>query len=201
MISQRIRVVAAVGLVLGLALGGVQVVSAQFGGGVRRPVADESQLASIVMGSLIAVETPGKDGVKVYNVDEGTWSEYRAPKGTRARPVGGGNYVAIMPEGPRITQLAAYTRAAGWVTLDLPEPVEGKLWGPVYGPFGPVYAAGRRVFAFSAMASKWGVLELPEGAEPRPTLSPQYATLIHGDRLYVFNPKFARWDDSGDKPK
>jgi hypothetical protein len=51
------------------------------------------------------------------------------------------------------------------------------------------------------MASKWGVLELPEGAEPRPTLSPQYATLIHGDRLYVFNPKFARWDDSGDKPK
>jgi hypothetical protein len=207
MISKRVKVVAAVGLALGLAFGSVGVVSAQFGGGFGGrgggPRVDlEVQISHVGTNTLIGVETPEKDGVKVYSIEDGSWSEYRAPKGIRVRPCGTGTYIGIMPEGPKITQLAAYSELTkAWVTLDLKESVEGKLWGPIITPFGPVYTAGRRVYAFSAVASKWGVLELPEGAEPHPMTTVRVATVTHGDRLYIFNPKFGRWDDSGDKPK
>ena len=203
MMTSRIRTVAAVGLALGLALGGVRVVSAQLGGFGQggRPRSDEVRTSYAGTSSLIAVETPEKDGIKVYSIGEGTWSEYRAPKGTRVRPFGFGGYVGASPEGPKITQLAAYTEIGkAWVTLDLPEPAEGRL-SPIFSPNLAVYVAGRHVYAFSATASKWGALELPEGAEAHPTVSGQVATLLHEDRLYIFNAKFGRWDDSGDKPK
>jgi hypothetical protein len=205
MISKRIRALAVVGLAAGLAFGGVRVGSAQFGGIAGRNGrvgANDAQLSYSGGPSFLAVETPGKDGLKVYDVEEGTWSEYRAPKGVRVRPSSGFHYIAAMPEGPKITQLAAYSEVSKtWVTLELPEPVEGELWGPLIGPAGPVYVAGRRAIAFSAPASKWAVLELPEGVKPQPIGGAKVVTVLHGDRLHIFNPKFGRWDDSGDKPK
>jgi hypothetical protein len=192
MISKRMRMIAVIGLIVF----GARTASAQPG---RR---DESQLATAGTNTLVAVETPEQDGVKIYSIDEGTWSVYRAPKDTRTRPLAAGNFVVIMPEGPKITQLAAYGEPSkGWITLDLPEPAKGELWGPVLGPSMAVYVDGRRVYAFSTAASKWGTLELPEGAEPKPSVGPRVATVVHGDRLYIFNAKFGRWDDSGQKAK
>lgn len=205
MTSQRMIFFAAVGLALAVTLGSMQTAPAQIGigGGGFGPVPDPSQITSVGTNKLIAVETPAKDGVKVYSIDEGIWTEYRAPKGIRTRPCGAVDYVATMPEGPKITQLAAFSDPSkGWITLDLPEPAPGKLWGPVLGPTIAVYVDGRHVYAFSSLASKWGVLELPpKGAKPNPIIGSRVATVTHGDRIYIFNGKFGRWDDSGDKPK
>jgi hypothetical protein len=216
MISKRL---AAVGLALSLAFvcpggapGQQRGVNGGMGGGFGPRLGDRpdpNRLSSFGTDSMIVVETPERDGLKVYSIEEGTWSVYRAPKGTRVRPVGGiGNFVAALPEGPKITQLAVYVGSEkGWITQDLKEPVEGpveELWGPVVSPGIAAYVAGRYVYAFGVQTSKWAVLELPEGVggeESRPVVGQRVATITIGDRLFIFNAKFGRWDDSGGKSK
>jgi hypothetical protein len=61
------------------------------------------------------------------------------------------------------------------------------------GPGVVAYAAGRRVYAFGVPAHRWGVLELPEGAQPRPALSADGATVEHAGTLHTFDPKSAEW--------
>lgn len=200
MLTNRIGLIAAVVL----ALGGGHAASAQFGsagfagGG---PGSAESALSSVETNQSVAIETPEKDGLKVYNIEEGTWSEYRAPKGARVRPIGLRNFIATMPEGENITQLAAYVEPKReWVIQDLREPVKGQLT-PVISPGMAVYVVGRRVYAFGVQTAKWGILELPEGARPRPIVGGRLTTVQHGDRLYIFNARFGRWDDSGQPVK
>ena len=107
-----------------------------------------------------------------------------------------------MPEGPKITQLAAFSDPTrGWITLELPEPAEGKLWGPILGPNMAVYVHGRRVYAFSGPASKWGVLEFPEGAEPDAESRPRSPPSCTRTSSTSSTPGSADGTTPGTKPK
>ncbi len=204
MISKRIKAVATVGLAFVVVLGAARVVLAQFGGiGGIPTVPDGSQLATIATNTLIAVETVEKDGVKVYNIEDGTWFEYRAPGGTRTRPLGFGNCVAIKPKGSKVTQLAVFSGQSndplkGCVTLDY----------VVGGSSGAAHVQHhRRLFRWSsALCLQRPGLEMGRPGTARrdqrgAQLGERVATFTHGDRLYIFNAKFGRWDDSGDRPK
>jgi hypothetical protein len=57
------------------------------------------------------------------------------------------------------------------------------------------YGLGRRVYAFSAGARRWDVLELPEGAEAIPVVGPLSITVENGPHLYVFSGKTGKWTD------
>jgi hypothetical protein len=200
MTSKRIKVIATVGLVLGVAFGGARVVSAQLGG-IATPVADSPVLATVATNNLMAFETVEKDGLRVYNIEDGVWSEYRAPNGTRIRPIAAGYFIAIRPKGSRVSQLTAYSeQAKGWVSVDLKEPISGEMV-PIVSNTIAVYFDGHRLYAFSALASRWGVLDLPEGTKERPIVGNRVATITYKDHVAVFNAKFGRWDDSGEKPK
>jgi hypothetical protein len=56
-----------------------------------------------------------------------------------------------------------------------------------------VYPLGRYVYAFAADVGKWDVLELPEGAQAKPTLRSDSWSVSHGPHLYVFSS--GKWVD------
>ena len=58
-----------------------------------------------------------------------------------------------------------------------------------------VYAVGRHVYAFSAAAKRWGVLELAEGSRPNPILGlgNAYIKVEDGSHLHIFSLKTGRW--------
>ena len=78
-----------------------------------------------------------------------------------------------------------------WVVQDMPEPVDRSS---VRSFQGKVYAIGRRLYAFSERAKRWGALELPPGTDAAPTTQNPYWAEIDG-RLFLFNGNTGNWDD------
>ncbi len=56
-----------------------------------------------------------------------------------------------------------------------------------------MYVIGSQVYAFTCLASKWDVLELPEGTEPTPFLRGHCVTVGEGHRLHVFSEATGKW--------
>jgi hypothetical protein len=175
--------------------------------------------AAVATNHSIAIESLEKDGVRVYDVDAGTWADYKAAKGMSGRPIasvgtlaqiaaapsiastGSPGLIAVAPTGPEITELAAYSESTrAWAVQPLKEPVKPPL-SPSLGQDLAIYVVGRRVYAFSGMAGKWGVLELEEGARIAPTFGPRVAMVEHKGVVHLFNAKFARWDSSSASAK
>lgn len=65
---------------------------------------------------------------------------------------------------------------------------------PIVGFKIAAFALGRHVYAFSAEADRWDVLELPEGTTAQPIVS--YSTVVAqgGNLASVFTAKTGTWD-------
>ena len=127
-------------------------------------------IPTLESGKIIAVQSPGRDRIWAQSVETGTWQMYRVPQGVKATAILTPDVLALMMEGPEITQIATFDTVSGeWTPQDLREPAHGKVV-PIVGQGLAVYAVGRHVYAFSAPAKRWGVLELAEGAKPYPML-------------------------------
>jgi hypothetical protein len=96
--------------------------------------------------------------------------------------------------GPKITRIAVFTfNERTWYPLDLREPVEGRVSSTV-GDTEVVYVLGRYIYAFSLIAQRWDVLELPKGAKPA-RRNFGSTSFEHDGHLYDFNAVTAKWRD------
>jgi len=166
------------------------------GGGMGGGTPPKGGLAALETSEYIIVQKPEGRKVSAYSTETGEWATYSIPEGTKVQPVGAPGVVALYPTGDEIRQLAAYVPQTGqWFPIDLKTPVKGQAV-PVVVPTGlAVYGLGRHVYAFSAVARSWDVLELQEGASPRPILTGNRATVEYKDHLYIFNTKMGKWTD------
>jgi RNA polymerase sigma factor (sigma-70 family) len=173
--------------------GGMGGMDGGMGGRIARPGAP--QLATIQSDEYVIVHKPKSDKVAAYSTETGEWTSYDVPKGMDVVPAASPGVVALMGIGDEIGQIATYTPYAGqWFPIDLKEPAKGRAT-PILGPNQAVYSIGRRVYAFSAQARAWDVLELPEGAKPVPIVYLSRATVEHDDHLYIFSLRTGKWTD------
>ena len=97
-------------------------------------------------------------------------------------------------KGPKVTRVAAFSVHDGtWYAQDLREPVDEAV--PLVGRSMAAYCIGRRIYAFSAVAKRWDVLELPEGAVAEPAVGDDAIICEHNGHLYVFSVKTGKWED------
>jgi hypothetical protein len=163
--------------------------------------ARKPSIPTIESEQIIAVPSPVRDKIWAQSIDGGVWKAYQVPAGVKATPILSKALFVLMMEGPTINQIAAFEAESGdWFTQDLREPAKDKVW-PVVGPDLAAVTVGRFVYAFSAPARRWGVLELAEGAKPFPAVGTNHIKVEDGTRLHVFSARTGRWsglDTKGD---
>jgi RNA polymerase sigma factor (sigma-70 family) len=147
---------------------------------------------------LIVVSSPEGDTVTAYSTETGKAKSIRLAKGTESKlavePVVSAGLAALFLKGPKITRIAAFSVLDGtWYAQELREPVTHAV--PVVGPNMAAYGIGRRIYAFSPLAKRWDVLELPEGAVAVPAVGNDAIICLHDGHLYVFSVKTGKWTD------
>jgi hypothetical protein len=149
-------------------------------------------------GQSIIVISPVGDQVTMYNL------ESRKPhtltlSGTkdaplRVTPIIGQDIVALGLRGSKITRIAvADTDTGTWYPQDLRKPVDGRAM-PIIAPGLAVYSLGREVYAYSGVAHRWDVVELPEGMPVGPVVGMNGATIESHGHIYTFVLKTGKWD-------
>jgi len=154
-------------------------------------------------GPYILVTSPEGDRVAIY--DKRTRGskllELPVPKGSRhaVTPIWGNGILALTIRGPKISRIAVYTiygrvdpTLEGWYPQELREPVDQV--SVICKSMSAAYVLGRYVYAFSANAKRWDVLELPVGSHPQLSGSGNEFIVEHGSHLHRFN-EFGKWDD------
>ena len=157
-------------------------------------------------GAYLYVISSQGDRIAAFNRTTGETRaiELPAPAGVRheASLIWGNGVVAVNLKGPKISRIAVHcgsNRAEAWYPLDLREPVDNA--SPIVGNRSAVYVLGRDVYAFSASAKSWDILELPAedmlrqgtqigGAGPGGSY-----TVRHGSHVYVFDLRRGKWKD------
>jgi hypothetical protein len=100
-----------------------------------------------------------------------------------------------MLKGPKITRIAASNGLNGaWHIQDLREPVKGEAT-PILGPGVVAYGLGRYIYAFSAEAQRWDVVELPKGVRGVPIVGANSVTIEVPGHIYTFGGKTGKWND------
>ncbi len=162
------------------------------GGGAGKGQARKTSVVTLENQSCILVQKPNSDKISAYSVTGGDWSSYTVPKEVKLTPVMSTNLIMFYAKGDEVRQLVAYIpQASKWITIDLKEPAREAV--PVVAESVGAIAVGRRVYAVSAMASKWDVTELEEGAKPIPVVWPNRVTVDSKDDLYVFSGETGKW--------
>ena len=148
--------------------GGMNIGSGgQLGSLVVNPATNEDEPRYAQTNQLIVVASPEGSTVTVYSTETGKSKALRLTKDNDAKlhvnPILSSGLAALYVNGPRITRIAAFNISDGnWYTQDLREPA--KEADPIVNGTMAAYRIGRRVYAFSTMAKRWDVLELPVGA-------------------------------------
>jgi RNA polymerase sigma factor (sigma-70 family) len=147
---------------------------------------------------LIVVSSPEGDTVTAYSTETGKAKPLRLAKARDTKlvvvPIVSQGLAALYLKGPKITRIAAFSVLDGtWYPQDLREPVDQAV--PIVGPSMAAYGIGRRIYAFSPVAKRWDVLELPEGAVAKPAIGNDAITCEHNGHLYVFSVKTGKWED------
>ena len=139
-----------------------------FGGGTDEP-------RYIRNGKLFFVIWPNGDKFSIYDATTKKASTLRLP-GSKELPfrvtpiLSGSDLVSLMLDGPKITRLYLFSlKDWKWYPQDLKEPVAGTV-APSVGHSVAGYAQGRYIYAFSAGAKRWSILELPKEAPAQPEL-------------------------------
>ena len=147
---------------------------------------------------LIVVSSPEGDTVTAYSTETGKAKSLRLAKAgdtkLEVQLIVHEGLAALFLKGPKVTRIAAFSALDGtWYAQDLREPVDKAV--PIINQSTAAYGIGRRIYAFSPVAKRWGVLELPEGAVAKPALGTDAITCEHNGHLYVFSVKTGKWED------
>ena len=178
--------------------GGMGGIGGPMGGMGRGGVGAKDRPRYIQTSQLIVVSSPEGDTVTAYSTETGKAKPLRLAKARDTKlkvvPIASQGLAALYLKGPKITRIAAFSVLDGtWYPQDLREPVDQA--GPIVGPSLAAYGIGRRIYAFSPVAKRWDVLELPEGAVAKPALGTDAITCEHNGHLYVFSVKTGKWED------
>jgi hypothetical protein len=149
-------------------------------------------------GDLLFVSMPGSNRVAFYDIEtrKSQAIELSASKDepVEAKPLGGQNILALELNGSKITRIAVAEFSTGhWYAQDLRQPVKGPV-SPILSPGVAVYTLGRYVYAFSAHAHRWDVLELPEGSQAKPEVGIDRVTIQGRGHIDLFPVKTGKWD-------
>ena len=102
--------------------------------------------------------------------------------------------LALELQGDKISRIAVLNlENKTWYPLDLREPVEVAM--PSVGAHAVSYSLGRRIYAFSARAKRWDVLEFPEGTHPAMIVTSASFTYQVKGHLYTFDEETGKWND------
>jgi RNA polymerase sigma factor (sigma-70 family) len=191
-------------------IGGVVGPSGGFGGGMggiggtmmggmgMGGVGAKDRPRYIQTSQLIVVSSPEGDTVTAYSTETGKAKSLRLAKAgdtkLEVQPFVGPGLAALFLKGPKVTRIAAFSALDGtWYAQDLRDPVDKAM--PIISQSMAAYGIGRRIYAFSPVAKRWGVLELPEGAVAEPAVGNDAITCEHNGHLYVFSVKTGKWED------
>ncbi len=162
-----------------------------FGGGPGEPL-------YIRRDDLFFVVSPIGDKFSIYDAATKRASTISLP-GTKEAPLAaapilsGGDLVSLTMEGPKIPRLYVFSlKDWKWFPHDLKEPASGILT-PQLGRSVAAYSQGRFIYAFSAEAKRWSILELPEGAEAGPGVGPDFIGVEYDGHVHEFSGKTGEW--------
>jgi RNA polymerase sigma factor (sigma-70 family) len=152
----------------------------------------------IQTGQLIVVSLPESNTVTAYSIETGKAKSFRLAKAgdtkLEVQPIVSQGLAALSLIGPNITRIAAFSVLDGtWYAQDLREPADKAV--PVVNQNMAAYGIGRRIYAFSPVAKRWDVLELPDGVVAEPALGNDAIICEHNGHLYVFSVKTGKWED------
>jgi RNA polymerase sigma factor (sigma-70 family) len=147
-------------------------------------------------GDLVVATSPRGDKVSLYYSQTGESKAVRLTESTepprRVIPLFNRQLTALYISGPKIGRIAVFNYPdSSWYTQDLREPVETAE--PILGEQIVVYSLGSFVYAFSTVANRWDVLELPSGGKPHVIVEPSTATVESGGHIYDFYAKKGKW--------
>lgn len=146
-------------------------------------------------GSALWAISPTGDRIVVKHKRTGKTKTLRLPASEDAplsvTPISNGIVTALELKGPKLSRLAVYSQA-DWHPIDLREPVSKKA-SPVVHAEAAAYTLGRFVYAFSARAGRWDVLELPEGTSPSPSVQSDSITVDQGGTIHTFDYQTGLW--------
>ena len=109
-------------------------------------------------------------------------------------PIFSGDLVALSLKGPKLTRIAVADTARGkWHSQDLPNPIDGEIV-PIVAARVVVYKVGREVHAYGADAERWDRVELPEGIQAMPSVTPASVTIEGHGHIFTFTGKTGKWD-------
>jgi RNA polymerase sigma-70 factor (ECF subfamily) len=141
------------------------------------------------------VESPDGKGFTVMSSEAGNgdWKRYELPVGQTASPLAGADVLSFIIKGATIFEVAAFSATTDeWATQRLLRPINKQI-APVIGPGCALFQEGNNFYAFSAQKGRWDVLSLPDQEKLRAQLSTTDITVQHGDQIFVFPLKQARW--------
>jgi hypothetical protein len=147
--------------------------------------------------NTVVLNSPGGDRVTFVDLGTKKTASVRLSEskksGLKIVPIEGPDVAAVMVSGPKVTRIAAANRLTGvWHTQELREPV--KMASPIVGPGVAAYGLGRYIYAYSASAQRWDVLELPKGSHATPIVGPNYVKVEVANHYYTFDCKTAQWN-------
>ncbi len=148
-------------------------------------------------GDLVVASSPAGDKVSLYHTITRKTKAVRLFESSEPShkifPIFHQQVAALSILGPKIGRIAVFNYGdSSWHTKELREPVE--LAHPVLSNQVVAYSLGRYVYAFSTVANRWDVLELP-GAKPQAVVDPSTASVEHGGHIYDFDAKHGKWLD------
>jgi hypothetical protein len=160
------------------------------------------KLPTLSNDSIVAAVPKDGRSITAMLVEIGDWQEYKAPEGTRIRPVLSNNVLAVQLSGDEVREIAALgtsPRAVSpgnfrgtWVRQTLRAPARGEV-SPIFATDLVYYEIGGDIYAFSATTNGWDTLHL-EGAErPRILANGSKILVEQGDTLYVFAASHGKW--------
>ena len=147
-------------------------------------------------GDLVVATSPGGDKVSLYYSQTGESKAVRLAESAepphQVIPVFNQQLTALSISGPKIGRIAVFNYPdSSWYAQVLREPVESAQ--PVLGEQIVVYSLGRFVYAFSTVANRWDVLELPPGDKPKLNIEPATAIAESGGHIYDFYANKGKW--------
>jgi RNA polymerase sigma factor (sigma-70 family) len=106
------------------------------------------------------------------------------------------NEQAVAPSisGPKIGRIPVFSCTdSRWHVQELRETVETAE--PIISEQIITYSLGRYIYAFSTLANRWDVLELPVGANAKVVVGESSATLENDGHIYDFSVQKGKWAD------
>jgi RNA polymerase sigma factor (sigma-70 family) len=159
----------------------------------KRPVPNYTR-----WGDLIVATSSQGDKMSVYYKQTGVSRPIRLFESNQPShqvvPIFNKKAVALSISGPKISRIPVFSFLdSRWQVQELREIVETA--SPLMGEQVIIYSLGRYIYAFSTIANRWDVLELPVGANAKVVVGAFTATVEHDGHIYDFSAEKGKWLD------